>query len=218
MTPDPIHKHPLWVAVDARDHDAAKRLLDRGVDVNMVDADEQSLLHIAIYGEDLEMVELLIQHGIDVNLPTNHLTPLQVCAVIAWVEGALKLVNAGANLDGNMHGGWSSLHDAIHEQPQYIMPDPGRRLDMVRLLIRSGADVFACQPGGETLLMTAARFGNAGIVLALITAGVDPQAVDRQGDTASNYAQVHEHPHVEAIIREAIIGEDISRHIENFSF
>ena len=66
--------------------------------------------------------------------------------------------------------------------------------------------------------MSAARFGNPGVVLALITEGVGTQAVDRRGYTAIEYAVVHGHPHVEAIIREAIIREDISRHIENLSF
>ncbi|KAJ1469381.1 ankyrin repeat protein, partial [Baffinella frigidus] len=111
-----------------------RRWLEVGVDVNMVDDGEDTLLDHAIYNRDLEIVELLIEKNICINRSVNgHSTPLQLAASCLW-------------------------------------------LDMVCLLIHSGADVFARHADGETLLMRAARWGNEGVVLALISAGVDPEA------------------------------------------
>lgn len=53
---------------------------------------------------------------------------------------------------------------------------------------------------GETPLMVAARLGHAGLVIALLDAGADPDAVDQQGWTALQKAMVRRHVEVVNII------------------
>jgi ankyrin repeat protein len=213
INPYMAHDDPLWSAVDCDDHSEVRRLLDRGADVNMVDEDGQTLLHLAVYGECIEMVELLLQKGIDVNPNTNyHITPLESAAMFFWVAGVKLLILGGAKLDAEIPGGRSPLGVAIVgplKTPDYI-PDPAQQLDMVLLLIHSGADVFARQEDGETFLMCAAQYGNAGVVLALIAAGVDPEACDDYGNTAMFYAEMGEHTHIKTILSDEIHRRDAS--------
>jgi ankyrin repeat protein len=207
------HDDPLWSAVDCDDHSEVRRLLDRGADVNMVDEDGQTLLHLAVYGEDLVMVKLLLQRGIDVNHNTNYsMTPLEAAAILSWVAGAKLLILAGAELDAQIPCGHSPLGMVIVgtlDTPDCIT-DPAQQLNMVLLLIHYGADVFARRDDGETLLMCAARHGNAGVVLALITAGVDPEACDDDGYTAMFYAGMGQHAHIKTILSAEIHRRDAS--------
>ena len=206
------HDDPLWSAVDWGKYAEVQSLVERGADVNMVDEGGKTLLHLAVYCECIEMVELLIQRGIDVNPNTNyHITPLELAARWSWLDGANVLILSGAKLDSEIPGGRSPLEVAIvgPQTPDYI-PDPARQLEMVLLLIHYGANVFARQEDGETLLMCAAEHGNAGVVLALIAAGVDPEATDDDGDTAMFYAEMGEHTHIETILSDEIHRRDAS--------
>jgi ankyrin repeat protein len=199
------HDDPLWRAVVYDDHAKVERLIDGGADVNMVDEGGQTLLHLAVYGEDLVMVELLIQRGIDVNHNTNYcMTPLEAAATFSWVAGAKLLIRGGANLDAEIPGDSSPLRMAI------VGPQTVQQVKMVLLLIHCGANVFARQEDGETLLMCAALHGNAAVVLALIAAGVDPEATDDDGDTAMFYAEMGEHTHIETILSDEIHRRDAS--------
>jgi ankyrin repeat protein len=212
MSHDPVREHPIWRALCNNQTDVVRRWLEDGVDVNMVDDGEDTLLDHAIYNRDLEIVELLIEKHICINRSVNgHPTPLQLAASCSWVDGARMLIKYNAKLDadispfpsGSPRCGWSPLDYAISQNrciPAGQDYDP--QLDMVRLLIHSGADVFARHADGETLLMRAARWGNEGVVLALISAGVDLKAEDCMGKTALDYAVQRGKFRIEAILRD----------------
>ncbi|MCA9141815.1 MAG: ankyrin repeat domain-containing protein [Planctomycetales bacterium] len=59
---------------------------------------------------------------------------------------------------------------------------------IVRMLLAAGADAKQVLPGGETVLMTAARTGVADSVAALIEAGADVNATERRKQTALMWA------------------------------
>lgn len=198
-------------AVSGGDHAEVNWLIDEGADINMLvvnmDGTRTTLLQVAIFSEDLDMVELLIRRGINVDGdPRTDTSPLDTAAVFSWVAGAALLIGHGAEVDAKTVGGMSPIYLALLGPSAGYMEQypiaPAEQLNMVLLLIHAGADVFERKDDGETLLMSAASRGNAGVVLALIAAGVDPEACDEDGDTAIDYARWWEHTHIQEILLE----------------
>jgi hypothetical protein len=102
---------------------------------------------------------------------------------IASAAGCLELVDLLVNLgtDPNVadRGGHTPLYSVANECASETGPD------VVRALVRAGADVNAC--GGvtrATALHMAARRGHAEIARALLDCGAAVDARDRKGDTA----------------------------------
>lgn len=202
------HTDPLLTAVEDKDHADVTRLIDSGLDIHQVNEKGNGLLHIAVFNEDHAMIHLLLKRGIDVNYQGNGFTALEVACMFAWVAGAELLIQGGAKLDSIIPGGIISPLGVAITGPcagnSEFRPHPIDQLNMVRLLISSGADVSVIQEDGETFLMDASYHGNADIVLDLIAAGLDPEARDENGDTAVQYALWGHHYHVEDIIIEEI--------------
>jgi ankyrin repeat protein len=67
---------------------------------------------------------------------------------------------------------------------------------MVRRLLEAGANPNAKLVSGETLLMTAARSGQAGVVEQLLAKGADVNARGVRGQTALMWAVAQQHPDV----------------------
>ena len=66
---------------------------------------------------------------------------------------------------------------------------------MIEILLKAGADPKANLPGGQTLLMTAARTGNPDVVRILLDRGGDPNAErTTQRETALMWAAAENHP------------------------
>ena len=86
-------------------------------------------------------------------------------------------------------------------------PATNGNADLVKLLLEAGADANASLPGGETILMTAARAGNLEAVKALLARGADPNARERSDQTALMWAAAEGHAAVVQALIDA--GADI---------
>ena len=63
--PDAANKHgatPLYAAIQNNHPESAKLLLSRGADVNADTGDHNSMVHLAVYNGEEEMVKLLLQY------------------------------------------------------------------------------------------------------------------------------------------------------------
>lgn len=69
-------------------------------------------------------------------------------------------------------------------------------LQVLRLLLRKGADANAADEGGWTPLMLAVRGSRVAAVEALLEAGADAAAQNQQGTTAAHLAAVNGKPAV----------------------
>lgn len=70
VTPSPrAPTPPLHAAVERSDTDECRRLLIRGVNVNKLDADKWTALHLACEQGDVGLVRLLLEHGADTSIP-----------------------------------------------------------------------------------------------------------------------------------------------------
>ena len=85
---------------------------------------------------------------------------------------------------------------------------------MVDVLLAAGADARATVSRGQTVLMTAARTGNADVVARLLDKGADVNArEEQQGETALMWAASENHAAVVTLL--VARGADVERALED---
>ena len=91
----------------------------------------ETALHIVVRRRDLPWTNFMLQRGVDPNVADKAgETPLGLATRLGFTEGARRLIAGGARVDGAGGGGETPLIIAVLT----------RRLDMVQMLIRNGAD------------------------------------------------------------------------------
>jgi ankyrin repeat protein len=182
--------------------DVARRLLDRGVDVNhqltrmrpngpgrgrfadyMMRGGTGPLL-IAAMSNDHEAIELLLAHGAEVDLPNVfRITPLMAAAGMS-----------GTTRGG---GGGSPQAQAAAIRTIDLLLDAGadidaRVLDSRTNTARLDTYVQGRDNEGKTALHAAAESGGALVVEHLLSRGADPTIEDADGNTALDLARARE--------------------------
>ena len=109
-------------------------------------------------------------------------SPLHRAAHVGWTEGALLLLNAGANVDSaDEHGGTPLITAARW------LPPSGGCADMLRLLALKGAHLDARDGQGFTAAHWAASCGNSNALRTLASLGA---CMDLSGDNGSTPLQL----------------------------
>ena len=103
---------------------------------------------------------------------------------IGSYDDAQQAITGGARLDA-AHG--------VHGSTALMKASEVGRLDLVRLLLDTGAAVDAQRPDGATALMAAAQSGHTAVVAVLLRAGAEPSLRSNDGwwsvgDTAYDVA------------------------------
>jgi uncharacterized protein len=155
-------------------------MLDAGVDINQLDADNTSGLVVAILNKRYSYAKFLLDRGADPNL--------------ADVRGRAALYAA---ID--------MRNQDYSAMPAHPEDDPLPSLDLIKALLerganpnapltknipgRSGMDAGDTSLGaGTTPLMRAARAGDAAAMRALLAKGADPNLSTKDGSTALQFA------------------------------
>lgn len=158
----------------------AQVMLDAGVDINQVDADNTTALVVSIMNKKYTYAKYLLEHGANPNL--------------ADVRGRAALYAA---IDMRNED-YSAL-------PAHKEDDPLPSFDLIQALLDHGANVNAQLtknlPGrsgmdagdtsldaGTTPLMRAARAGDSAVMRALIAKGADPKLTTKDGSNALEFA------------------------------
>ena len=181
-------------------------LLDAGADISAPDNNGETPLHHAVSEGLLPVVDLLLRKGALVSAQDcSCMTPLHHAAEYGHVDIARRLILAGADISAADADGRTALHLAAG----------GGHNAVVRLLMEHGANILALDENGATALHHAARGGLEGdvqrtlddwveanwetdfraeldghidVVQTLLDAGLDRNAIDKSGNTASDFS------------------------------
>jgi ankyrin repeat protein len=154
-------------------------LLAKGVDVNTVNLDNSTALHLAAHRGHKAVAELLIIRGADVNsVDHRDRTPLYKAARSGHEAVTELLIIRGADVNSVDHYGDMPLHMAAR----------GGHEAVTELLIIRGADVNSVDHHGRTPLYKAAGGGHEAVTELLIIRGADVNSVDHHGRTPLHMA------------------------------
>lgn len=141
---------PLHIAARAGNIETTALLLNAGADPTACwGQDEYQPLHLAAINNDAEMMKLLLDHGapIDENFRCDGCSgnALHYACSMGYLQMVVFLLSRGAHLESGGHYG-TALGFAVHS----------RKLDVVKLLLRKGANaavtvpLFVLLDGGQT--------------------------------------------------------------------
>jgi len=192
----------LFVAAMS-DHsaDIVRLLLANRADTHVLDETKMTALHAATVGSDAETIRLFLDAGLTVNAAdAGGFTPLMNAAQRGNVEAVNLLLARGADPNIVSALGDPSSHVttqvkngtlALGHFTALLLAATSGSADMVRMLLRAGADANAQDLRGMTPLMTAVAtdYPDADLVRAMLAAGADVQLKSRDNQTALDWAQ-----------------------------
>ena len=173
------------------DSSDAIALIKRGMDVNSVDRDGNTLLFQSVRRGMPEFAEYLVKHRARLNLRNkNNESALSIASYMGFLPQVKLLVEAGAEVD---FYGWPPLSYAAYNG----------HLAVADYLITRGAEINAKTANGSTALFFAARFGHLEIVELLLKNKADPTVVNENGDTAVDWALKSKNTDIADLLRAA---------------
>ncbi|GJC88347.1 putative ankyrin repeat protein RF_0381 [Colletotrichum liriopes] len=180
---DPSGKRPLDIALQRRDLDRVKIVLQKGASIDAADTYGRTPIEIAAREYDLACVDLLVEKGAVFTKGLSEYLPICNVARDGYF-GLLKyLIDDGADVNLRT-GGKTSLHYVAKHYGNRHVFIPG----LVSLLIKKGADIEAKDNHGQTPLAIACCYENNAVASLLIEKGADFEVKDNEGKTPLAYA------------------------------
>ncbi|MCL1983699.1 MAG: ankyrin repeat domain-containing protein [Clostridiales bacterium] len=174
----------LVASCEKGDLGISEYLVEQGADVNKCIPSGSPLI-AAIRENHSDIIRFLLENGADPNLENDFLgaTPMHVAAQYASLYSLDTLVEYGGDIRSTTNAGETTLIWAAS------LPGGGSR-NIVNYLINHSVETNAQDRAGKTALIHASEVGtSAGVVEALLKAGVDVSIVDCEGRKAVDYAR-----------------------------
>ncbi len=191
----------LWEGAKLGDVEMVRKALAAGADIDKENEKEDTVLDIAMKYARPAVIELLLDSGVDVNeKDEDGYTLLTGAAMNGQVEIVKLLLARKADVNAKTNEGSTALMYAASSPSQPKVKNPVRDnkdmpvgafdddLEIVKLLVKAGADLNLKDELGETALMWAIG-RNLRIVEFLVQAGANPMIKDGGGMTAKNIAE-----------------------------
>lgn len=167
---------PLYMALQRGDIDQLERHIYWGSDIQALTPDGLRPLHIAATKGNVVMAKQLLKHGADVNaLDSEGVTALQHAILTGRTQVADVLLANGATLNADRLLLLAAAQGTSDR-------------DVIRYLVKHGADINRRDSNGDTALLLAVRDGNLRLARHLIDQGADVNASDRDGRTVLSLA------------------------------
>ena len=153
-------------------------LLENGANVDALDDNGSTPLHLAISESEPRAAEILLDNGANVGLQyNNRQTALHLASQRGHLDIMRLLLENGANVEAPDSDGSTPLHQAISNASFW------RLEDAVGLLLEHGANINLRNGQGQTALHKASLRGYPKIVLLILNHGADVDAQDNDGST-----------------------------------
>jgi quinoprotein dehydrogenase-associated probable ABC transporter substrate-binding protein len=174
-------------------------LLDsKGSDANFADRNGWTPLMWASWGDNPQMLNLLLKHGAKLDATdVDGLTPMAIASQNGKIKSAMALLAAGADVNAPVAKGAYT--------PLMLAAIAGSS-DLADSLIQHGAKVNATNSGGLTALMIAAAGNRSAVVTVLLKSGADVNARAEDGRTALAIAQANDSQAAVKLLQEAAGG------------
>jgi ankyrin repeat protein len=179
----------VWTALAFEDNDQLRQLLKRGANPNITE--ELSLMTPLMAAETLQLTWTLLENGANARLTDRvgrtalHYAPkMRDAALIVPL-----LVRAGGDLNARSDdaGAITPLFCAIESYLEG--PDRAAAGNVVRVMVRYGADINATDANGATVLAIAAAHNRPELIKLLMDLGADPAKRLSNGRTPMDYAK-----------------------------
>lgn len=158
-------------------------LAEEGLDVNALDLEGRSALHIGAQGGDSGVIAALLAHGADTGLQDRQgWTPLMF-AVLTRSDSQLEILLQAMSADQlsrQDNQGWTVLHHLVQRGDSMSPRETSRWLNR---FVAAGAVVDAASLRGETPLFQAVMDGRGSLVAELLKQGADPGLANQDGVT-----------------------------------
>ena len=117
---DTVRVYPAWAILNAAfvgDADFLRDILETNPDIDIRDSMGATALHIAIFQENLEILQLLLEYGFDINaqVPSNGYTPLHYCVRMNNLNAARFLLAHNADRTIRDSDGYTPMERATKE-------------------------------------------------------------------------------------------------------
>ena len=179
-------------AISMGDHNTVTSLLQKGLDVDSVDREGDTLLMMAAKEGNVNVIRALLSRKPKVGAQ-NSLgeSALMFASIKGHLEVVKLLLAEGAQID---QAGWTPLMYAASMN----------RIDVMKLLVVRGAKIDAPNSTGVTALMLAAREGQTQAVLLLMEYGANVnQVAPGSGYTALKASRQRNHDEITRILLKA---------------
>jgi ankyrin repeat protein len=174
------------LALQRGDIDQIERHIFWNVDINQAGPNGQKPLHVAAEKGRFIVTELLLKHGAVINSKDSKgNTPLHTAVMLGRTQIAEFLIKHGAEFNPN-----KLLEDMVHQS----VTDR----DVIRLLLRNGADINHVSEQGNTPLLDAIKQKNRALTKLLIANGSD---VNKPGNSGQTPIQLAKQVKDDSIIR-----------------
>lgn len=197
---DEMMQERLFEAVEGKEFDTVRELLDKGVDINAQDGQGRTAIMIATYANDVEMVKVLTESKADVDIQDDMLNnPFLYAGAEGYLDILKLMIAAGADPTiTNRYGGVALIPASEHGYVEVVE----------KLLTNTKTDVNHVNNLGWTALLEAIILNDGSekqqqTIGLLIEHGADVNLADKDGVTPLEHARKKGFKEIEAILLEA---------------
>ncbi|WP_296706716.1 ankyrin repeat domain-containing protein [Treponema sp. UBA7570] len=197
---------PLHYACEWKLDEAVSALIQKGANVNAVNANGESALFAAVKADSSSTINILVENGIITdtrsNLTRDHLgnTPLHYAVKWNSLQAAQSVISLGFDVNSQNLSGKTALSDCCRSDKR----------QMAVLLIQNGANVNSTDVTGRSVLVDAIQSGNEEMVNLLLEKGANPLIQEMNGRNSFHEAALGGNIKIIELIRSAG-GNPLSR-------
>lgn len=142
---NPLHTFALAGQIRFMD-----KLLEEGLDIDVVDKEGQTALHHAVFGKKEAVISHLLRKGASPQVrDTDGITPLHYAVQVGAMQTVKMLIKYKVDVNVADNEGWTPLHVAMQS----------RNRDIAKILLVNGADKYRKNKDGKTPLDISLCYG-----------------------------------------------------------